>query len=130
MTDITNEEDIKFLLDNFYQKVLKDHQIAYIFTDIAKINLQEHMPRIYRFWESVLLHKAGYSGNPILTHIELDKKVKLKDEHFEQWKKLFVETLDQHFEGANVLLAKQRVDAMIFLMKMKINDAQKNGFIQ
>jgi hemoglobin len=128
--DIASANDLKLLLDTFYRKVLKDPTIAYIFTDVAKINLETHMPHLYAFWETVLFGTANYKGNPILKHIELDKKEALTETHFNQWKKLFFETIDELFVGEKANLAKEKANAMEFLMKMKIADSRKPGFIQ
>lgn len=128
--DIANANDLKLLLDTFYRKVLEDPTIAYIFTEVAKINLESHMPHLYAFWETVLFGTANYKGNPILKHIELDKKEALTEAHFTQWKKLFFETIDELFVGEKANLAKEKANAMEFLMKMKIADSRKPGFIQ
>jgi hemoglobin len=127
--DITSTEDVKKLLDAFYAKVLVDDTIGYIFTDIAKINLAKHMPHLYAFWDTVLFGTANYKGNPILKHIELDKKEPLTDVHFARWIKLFFETIDDLFEGKKTDFAKEKAKAMEFLMKMKIEDSRKHGFI-
>lgn len=130
LEDIQSTNDIKLLLDKFYEKVLRDEIIGYIFTDVANINLPHHMPILYSFWESILLGIAGYNGNPILKHIELNKKEALTDEHFIQWKKLFFETIDENFQGPIANLAKEKANAMQWLMQHKIALSEKPGFIQ
>lgn len=129
-TDITNTADIALLLMHFYDKVLKDDCIGYIFTDIAKMNLETHMPILCSFWESILFGTAQYKGNPIIKHIELDKKEPLTSLHFDRWKRLFFETIDELFEGEKASLAKEKATAMEFLIKMKIDASRKPGFIQ
>ena len=128
--DISTAEDVKLLLDVFYAKVLHDKTISYFFTEIAQIDLQKHMPHLHSFWMSLLFNTAGYTGNPILKHIALDKKEPLTDDHFAQWIKLFFETIDELFEGAMADKAKEKAKPMEFLMKMKIGDSRKPGFIQ
>ena len=128
--DIENIEDIKILLDDFYSQVLLDETIGFVFNDIAQINLATHMPKMYSFWDAVLFGSRAYNGNPILTHIELNKKITLKDDFFTQWKKLFFATIDKYFEGKIANLAKEKTIAMEYLMKMKIDDSSKKGFIQ
>ena len=128
--DIQNAEDIKHLLDTFYAKVLKDDVIGYIFTDVAHIELEVHMPVLYAFWETVLFGVANYRGNPILKHIELNKKEPLTDLHFERWISLFFETIDELFEGKTADLAKEKAKAMRFLMQHKIKASEGAGFIQ
>jgi len=128
--DIQNAEDIKHLLDTFYAKVLKDDVIGYIFTDVAQISLEIHMPVLYAFWETILFGVANYRGNPILKHIELNKKEPLTDLHFERWISLFFETIDELFEGKTADLAKEKAKAMRFLMQHKIKASEGAGFIQ
>lgn len=128
--DIENIEDIKILLDDFYSQILQDETIGFVFKDIAQINLATHMPKMYSFWDAVLFGNRAYNGNPILTHIELNKKISLKDDFFTQWKKLFFSTIDKYFEGKIANLAKEKTIAMEHLMKMKIEDSNKKGFIQ
>ena len=56
--DIESREDIIAFVNRFYNKVEADPVIGYIFTDIAKVNWDHHLPRMYDFWESVLFGKA------------------------------------------------------------------------
>jgi hemoglobin len=78
----------------------------------------------------MLLDEVTYKGNPMLSHIELNKRVPLKPEHFARWKQLFFETLDENFEGERVDEAKKRVLAMEALMQIKIAQSMNKGFIQ
>jgi hemoglobin len=129
-TDIRDIDDIKILLDTFYIKVLKDETIGYIFNDVAKINMIDHMPVLYNFWDSVLFGTASYKGNAILKHIELNKMERLTDEHFDQWIKLFYETIDELFIGAIATLAKEKAKSLRFMMQHKIKLSEEPGFIQ
>jgi hemoglobin len=43
MSDIQTQEDLYLLVDEFYKKLLADKAISYIFTDIVKIKLEEHL---------------------------------------------------------------------------------------
>ena len=129
-TDIRDIDDIKILLDTFYIKVLKDETIGYIFNDVAKINMIDHMHVLYNFWDSVLFGTASYKGNAILKHIELNKKESLTDSHFDQWIKLFYETIDELFIGAIATLAKEKAKSLRFMMQHKIKLSEEPGFIQ
>ena len=44
MKDILNTDDLYLLVDDFYKKLLFDKSISYIFTDVVKIKLEEHLP--------------------------------------------------------------------------------------
>lgn len=127
---INTKVDIQFLVDEFYRKVKADDVIGPIFNDAANFKWETHIPIMVSFWETILLDEVTYKGNPMLTHIELNKRVPLTPAHFAQWKKLFFETLDQNFEGERVEEAKKRVVAMEGLMQFKIEQSQNKGFIQ
>lgn len=127
---IKGREDIEFLVDEFYRKVKKDEIIGYIFNEVINFSWDVHIPIMVSFWESILLDKATYKGNVMMQHIELNKKSPLKPEHFEQWKKLFFETLDENFEGEKVEEAKKRADSMAALMMYKIDQSSNRNFIQ
>ena len=47
MKDITKREDVEILVNKFYDKVIKDDLIGFFFTDIAKIDLSKHLPKMY-----------------------------------------------------------------------------------
>lgn len=120
--DIEGREDIELLVNSFYMKVLKDDMIGYIFTEIVKLDWNRHMPTMYDFWETTLFHKAIYKGNPIQVHQNLHQKEQLKPIHFEQWLKLFSETVDDLFQGDKAELAKTRALSIATVMQIKISD--------
>jgi hemoglobin len=116
MRDITNKEDIKELVDSFYEKVNKDDMLSPIFNDVAKVDWPKHLPTMYQFWGSMLLGTMDYKGQPFPKHAALP----VTREHFDRWVELFVKTVDEHFAGNKAEEAKQRGAgvAMIFQTKM------------
>jgi hemoglobin len=118
--DIENRNDVILLVDAFYRKVLSDNTIGYIFTDVAKINLEEHMPKMYDFWETTLFQKSVYKGNPMQAHQILNSKEPLLKAHFSQWLKLFNETADELFAGEKTDLAKTRALSIATVLQIKI----------
>lgn len=120
MRDIKTEEDIKFFLDAFYEKVKVDDTIGYIFNDVAKINWEDHMPKIYAFWEAILLGKSGFSGDVMGAHIRLHQKEKLTSAHFDRWIQLFEETLNQLFAGAVATEAINRANTIRRTMEFNV----------
>ena len=52
--DIENRKDIDLLMVRFYERAMSDDQIGYIFTDVAKLDLDHHLPIIGDFWETLL----------------------------------------------------------------------------
>lgn len=53
--DILIREDIELLVNTFYDKIKKDDTIGYFFTEIANVDWPTHLPKMYDFWESILL---------------------------------------------------------------------------
>lgn len=118
--DICTCEDIQLLVQSFYSKAQYDDTIGYFFTEVMPINWEDHFPRMYRFWESVLLGKATYKGNPMLKHIALHRKEALTDVHFERWLSIWNATVDEHFAGAIAEKAKSRACSIKDLMQYKV----------
>ena len=120
--DIENHEDVKKLVDNFYKKATADNALGHVFNDVAMVNWEHHLPIMYAFWESILLGQVGYTGNPMDAHFRLNKKNPLTNEHFNTWKFLFCETVDEYFEGDVASMAKQKAVSIADLMFYKIHN--------
>ncbi len=99
MRDIETEQDVKLFLDAFYEKVKVDDTIAYLFNEVANLDWDAHMPKIYAFWEGILLGKVGFRGDVMGMHIRLDQKEKITTQHFDRWIMLFTETVNQLYKG-------------------------------
>lgn len=118
--DIQTTGDIKLLIDHFYEHVVEDPAIGYIFTDSIKVNWEKHLPIMYSFWENTLFYTGSYTGNPMIIHQRIHQVVRLTAEHFERWTTLFVSTVDKYFEGEKAELAKQRAVSIATVMKIKL----------
>ena len=62
MTDIETRADCERLVREFYARAFADPIIGFLFTDIAKLDLEAHVPRITAFWETILLGARSYGG--------------------------------------------------------------------
>jgi hemoglobin len=122
--DIANRHDIELLVNSFYDSVRKDELIGFIFNTIIGNDWSHHLPIMYRFWESVLLSKPGYEGNPVKKHIDIDKQIELQKEHFERWLALWNKTVDSLFSGEVAELAKNRASLMANLINIKVEMAR------
>lgn len=123
--DIKGRADIELLVDEFYKKVQQDETIGYIFSDIAKVNWQKHLPVMYDFFENMLFYTGAYNGNPMQLHKHLNRVVPLTPVHFDQWYFLFSTTVDEHFTGDIASLAKQRAKSIATVMQLKIREDQQ-----
>jgi hemoglobin len=104
LTDITTLEDIKLLVDSFYSKVQKDELIGPIFNGKIGDRWPEHLEKMYRFWQTILLEVHTYSGSPFPPH----KQLPVAKEHFDRWMEIFTSTTDELFAGKTAEEAKLR----------------------
>lgn len=118
--DIRTTQDIELLVNTFYAKVKSDSVIGYIFNDVRKVNWDTHLPVMYQFWDNAIFYSGGYYGNPLKMHQSLHSSVNLKPEHFERWTNLFIQTVDELFEGEKAEVAKQRAISIATVMELKI----------
>ncbi len=114
--DIRDNNDLTLLVRSFYEKVMRDAIIGFYFTDIARIEVHQHLAKIVTFWDKMLFNHGDYSGKPFAVHRQLDKLARLSPEHFQHWLFLFIETVGDLFEGERaekvVSLAKGIANAM------------------
>jgi hemoglobin len=106
--DILLPADVKHLVDTFYEKARTDAELGHIFNDIAQVNWEHHLPRMYAFWEFLLLGTEGFLGNPMAAHQALAQKYPLTEAHFDQWVALFQASVDALFVGPTADSAKMR----------------------
>ena len=65
MKDLATREDIELQVNSFYNKVVKDDVIGFFFKDVVKVDFEQHLPKMYSFWESILFGQMTYKGNPM-----------------------------------------------------------------
>lgn len=121
--DITGREDLLRFVTLFYQKLLSDDRISFLFTEIARIDLAHHLPVLVDFWDQVLFGSDTYRKNAMQPHIDLHKKSAIKDHHFETWLHYFRESVDELFEGEMAFRIKERALSIATIMKIKLRQS-------
>ncbi|MGF1922844.1 MAG: group III truncated hemoglobin [Bacteroidia bacterium] len=121
-TDILNVEDVKLLVDDFYERVRDNELLSPIFNDVIGENWPIHLEKMYGFWQTILLDVQSYSGSPFLKHAKLP----IQKEHFDSWIELFCQTVDSHFTGIKADEAKWRAARMSEMFQYKL-DYYKNN---
>lgn len=114
--DIENIEDIKLMVDTFYAHVREDELLGPIFNERIQNNWPTHLEKMYRFWQTVLLHVQAYTGSPFLPHVNLP----IDKIHFDRWLNLFEKTITENFEGAVANDAIQRASNMAQMFQFKL----------
>lgn len=97
--DIASREDCERLVRAFYERAFQHEELGPIFVDIAQLDLDEHVPRITSFWETVLLGARSYGGGAFVPHFALHQQVRLTPELFGEWVTLWTATVDELFAG-------------------------------
>jgi len=114
--DISSLGDIKLLVNTFYAKVQDDDLIGPIFNQKMLGRWPEHLEKMYRFWQTILLEEHTYSGSPFPPH----KQLPIDQAHFDRWMELFTSTVDFLFVGKLAEEAKVRAANMAYMFNYKI----------
>jgi hemoglobin len=122
--EILHREDIKKLVDHFYEKVRSDNYLSPIFNGRIRDQWPVHLEKMYRFWETILLGEHSYMGLPFPPHASLG----IDHSHFQQWLHLFHEAVDELFTGEKAKEAKWRADKMAMMFEARLRDIKEQGF--
>lgn len=125
MKNLETREDIEFLVNKFYDKVGRDATIGFFFNDVAKVDWSHHLPKMYSFWETLLLGNVSYKGNPMAVHFPINSEVAMEKFHFEHWIKLWTETVEENFVGEMAELAVYKATNIANLMGHKMEVARR-----
>jgi len=117
LIELKGEEEVKIMVDSFYDKVNEDDLLSPIFNEFSKVNWDKHLPIMYNFWGTILFGKGTYSGSPFPKHLSLP----VEDKHFERWVKLFNQTIDENFTGEMADSVKLRAQSIAITFSSKIN---------
>jgi len=122
--DILSLDDIKILVDTFYDKIRKNELLGPIFNNRIQDRWPQHLEKMYTFWQTVLLKEHTYFGSPFVPHAHLP----VDNIHFNTWVGLFNETVDDLFEGRIAEEAKWRGAKMAEMFESKIKHYQGSNF--
>lgn len=121
--DIIGLEDVKLLVNTFYGKVREDKTLAHIFNERIQDRWPEHLEKMYRFWQTVLLGEHTYFGAPFPPHADLP----VQNLHFGKWLELFHQTVNELFVGQTAEEAKWRGNRMAEMFQLKIEYRRKHA---
>ena len=111
--DINTRTDIEKLVNDFYDKVQRDQLLGPVF---SHVDWAHHLPIMYDFWSSILLGDQSYRGNPLQKHLPLP----IEGKHFDQWLKLFTETVNENFAGEKAEEVKMRAESIAGIFQLKL----------
>ncbi len=125
MNDIQNQDDLYLLVDQFYERLLRDPAISFIFTEVVKINIEAHLPILVTFWSQAILGTGGYTRNLTQIHLDINQKEYLSPELFQVWLGHFYATVDAHFAGKHAEKIKTNALNIATIMQIKIAQQSK-----
>ena len=115
--EIMAMEDIQLLVDTFYSKVREDELLGPIFEERLEGKWEEHLAKMYRFWQTLLLGEHTYYGSPLMPHLDMP----VEKQHFQRWVGIFHQTVDDLFTGEVAKEAKWRGNRMAEMFNYKID---------
>lgn len=125
--DISTRADLEHALRRFYRAAFADPLIGPVFTDVARLDLDTHLPRITDFWESALLRTAAYRGNALAPHAALHAVHPLTPAHFGRWVQLWRATLDGRHAGPVTERAKAQAQRIAVAMLRRLGETDTSG---
>ena len=122
---IENRDDLKLLVNTFYDKIRADQEIGFFFNETIT-DWEEHLEKLTDFWDMNVFGTKKYNGNPILAHNAVDQKFdyQITSNIFGIWLNLWFATLDELFEGENVEILKRRAQKMSTFLFMNIFESR------
>jgi hemoglobin len=114
--EIKTPGQVKILVDKFYEKVNADELLSPVFNGEAKVNWEEHLPKMYKFWGTQLIGTGDYTGRPFPPHAALP----INKTHFERWLALFLETVNENFTGDTAQTAREKAKNIAAVFQYKL----------
>lgn len=118
--------DVNFIavfVAQFYASIREDEMLGPIFG--ARIeDWPVHLAQMNRFWQSILLGTASFSGSPMVKHLAIPD---LTEAHFAHWLELFYATIKKTAptpEAAELVGAKARMIAESLLTGIAMSNAK------
>ncbi|WP_400999226.1 group III truncated hemoglobin [Agromyces sp. GXQ0307] len=118
--DLRDRDDIARLVREFYARAFDDPLIGPIFTDIAHMDLEHHLPIMCDFWETVVFQTGSYRRNAFTLHEALNRRAPLGDAEFGRWIELWTATVDDLFAGESAERAKVRARRIASSMQRRL----------
>ena len=123
VTDISSRADIERLVNHFYGRVRQDEILGPVFEGVARVDWEQHLPKMYAFWDKILFGTPGFQGNPLAVHLELAAKTPLGAREFSRWIALFQASVLALFRGPIADEATARAARIAAVMQQHVGAA-------
>lgn len=83
----------------FYREIIFDEVLDPVFTEVAEVDWNEHIPKLVDYWCQILLRTGDYAGPIMAAHRELQSLDPIRSEHCDRWYALWVSSVDSSWSG-------------------------------
>lgn len=104
LPDLTDRADVQHMVRSFYETAMTDPLLEEIFAH--HLDLDEHMPIMTDFWETVLFRAGKYHRNALKVHEDIHVVDPLEWRHFERWLEIWKANVDRLYAGEHAERAK------------------------
>ena len=126
--DLSKPQDLEVLLQHFYEHVLKDPIIGYLFTDVAQLNLNHHLPVVVSFWSDQLFGTSDYDGELFKAHADVHAQAGLRPGHFTRWLYLLDRAIAEcEFSGPNTQRLVELAERIAKSMSAALNSQKRSA---
>lgn len=127
-SDLRDRDDISRLVREFYGRAFADPLIGRIFIDVARMDLEHHLPIMCDFWETVVFRAGSYRRNAFTLHEALNRRVPLGAAEFARWLELWTATVDDLFAGESAERAKVQARRIAGSMQRRLEGGSGSAF--
>lgn len=125
--DLAVPAEVERLVRTFYDRVQADDLLGPVFVDQARVDWDEHIPKLTAFWCAIGLGIPGFKGSPTQKHSILSREKPFKAAQFERWVSLFHDTIDQGWAGPVAEKIKERAVAIAKLQSRLVFGSEPWG---
>lgn len=110
--DLESRSEIHELVVDFYREVVFDEVLGPVFDQVARVDWSVHIPKLTDYWCRVLLGEQGYEGRILGPHQRVHGLEPFRQEMFDRWYNLFVQSVDLRWRGPIADRAKAHAATM------------------
>ncbi len=121
--DLDSRPQVQRFVELFYRRLLADEQLSPIFLEVARVDLDRHLPHIVDYWCKLLLGESGYRRHTMQIHRQLHDKRTLAPTDFQRWLAHFCATLDDNYAGPSTEKARRVATAIAANMEKGLSPA-------
>ncbi|WP_025735647.1 group III truncated hemoglobin [Mycobacterium genavense] len=120
MNDLVDCADVEALLRRFYNRALTDDVLIEPFAELRSEGLDNHIPIMCDFWETVLFRAGRYRGSALTVHRVIHQRTPLSSKHFVRWLTIWRATVDEMYRGPAAERAKVQAARIAWAMHRRL----------